>query len=204
MSLARAIFGAKPLYGTPPFAGPVPQTGGANPVPAPGEPQHGISGFLNRVFNPTNGLGQFSQALFAAGGDPSQAMAYMMRSRAEAGRSDQEFAQFQRKYDYETAHPRPHEQADDVFTRTLIAAGIDPTSEQGKALYGQRAAVLASPAPNFISDGLGGGNWVQPPPPSLPGAPVAPAAGPPQTLPPDFDFGEGGAGGNARRNFRVR
>lgn len=84
MSLFDAIFSAKPAYGAPPFAPPHPQTGGAQ-VPTTPETlpvKHGFAGFLDRALNPTNALGQFGQALVAAGGGPlGQAMAYMMKAR---------------------------------------------------------------------------------------------------------------------------
>ncbi|MCA1653665.1 MAG: hypothetical protein ABR588_05895 [Sphingomicrobium sp.] len=84
------INGAKPPLGTPPFALPHPDTGGAqqttalSPAVQPhgvGEilaqllnqhaaPQHGLMGFLDRVANPTNALGQIGQALLAASGGP--------------------------------------------------------------------------------------------------------------------------------------
>jgi hypothetical protein len=64
---------------------------------------------------------------------------------------------------------------DDQFTRSMRAAGIDPASPQGQALYQQRVSTMASPAPNFLGDGLGGGRWVQPPSMPLPGAPSAQA-----------------------------
>lgn len=66
MSLLQALFGAKPPYGTPPFAPPHPQTGGATPPATPGQPQRGISGFLERAMNPTNALGQLGQMLVAS------------------------------------------------------------------------------------------------------------------------------------------
>jgi hypothetical protein len=110
MGLLQAIFGAKPPYGTPPFAPPHPNTGGAE-VPTTPETmprQHGISGFLDRVLNPTNSLGQFGQALVASGGGPlGSAMAYMMQARAQAAEHGGKFADWKQQYDYEVAHPKP-------------------------------------------------------------------------------------------------
>lgn len=63
----------------------------------------------------------------------------------------------------------PQGDSEDVFTRSLRAAGIDPASPQGQELYRQRVSTMAQPAPNFIGDGLGGGRWVQPPAMPLPG-----------------------------------
>jgi hypothetical protein len=110
MGLLQAIFGAKPPYGTPPFAPPHPNTGGAE-VPTTPETmprQHGISGFIDRVLNPTNSLGQFGQALVASGGGPlGNAMAYMMQARAQAAEHGGKFADWKQQYDYEVAHPKP-------------------------------------------------------------------------------------------------
>jgi hypothetical protein len=129
-------------------------------------------------------------------------MAYLMQQRAAAAKPQQEFDAFKQRYDYETAHP--HQQADDVFTRTLAAAGIDPASPEGRVLYRNRAATLASPAPQMVGDADHGYNWVTPPPPALPGAMGVPAAAPKvlgSELPPGWQI-EGGAGGNTRGNFR--
>lgn len=83
-----------------------------------------------------------------------------------------EFEDFTRRHDYEVAHPKAP--ADDVFTRTLSAAGIDPASPEAQALYRQRANTLANPAPQWVPDGLGGGRFVQPPSASASPQPSAP------------------------------
>lgn len=89
----------------------------------------------------------------------------------------------------EMRNPKP--QAPTEFERTLRGAGIDPASQQGIALYAQRANTMALPQPQFISNGPGmGGQWVTPPAITQGGGdPSASAGGPPPTLPPDFDFG---------------
>jgi hypothetical protein len=81
------------------------------------------------------------------------------------------------------------------FERTLLGAGIDPASRQGQALYQQRAATMASPQPQFISDGMGGGRWVSPPATGIQGggdpslAVAAPNAGPqPGTIEDGYRF----------------
>ena len=54
--------GARPRMGTPPFAPPMTQqTGGANVPTTPNTlpAKRGLAGFIDRMFNPTNGLGQF-------------------------------------------------------------------------------------------------------------------------------------------------
>lgn len=82
---------------------------------------------------------------------------------------------------WERNNPKP--QAPTEFERTLRGAGIDPQGEQGISLYAQRANTMASPQPQFVSDGMGGGRWVTPPmgqiqggggPASPMGAPAAP------------------------------
>ena len=102
--------GARPRLGTPPFAGPFPQTGGTNMPTTPDTlpAKSGISGFIDRLLNPTNALGQFGQALVAGGGGPlGNAMGYMIQQRAAAGKGDREFTQWQRQYDYERNNPKP-------------------------------------------------------------------------------------------------
>jgi hypothetical protein len=106
------------------------------------------------------------------------------------------FAGFKQQYDYELAHPKAP--TDDTFTRTLQAAGIDPASPQARQLYMQRAQTLASPAPNFVSDGAGGGRWVQPPAPGM------------QSVAPQAPIGKltpltgGGAPSAGARTFPIR
>lgn len=62
---------------------------------------------------------------------------------------------------YGQRNPKP--QAPSEFERTLMGAGIDPRSQRGIELYGQRATTMALPQPQFVSDGMGGGRWVTPP-----------------------------------------
>ena len=110
-------------------------------------------------------------------------------------RADQ-YTDWERKQQYEAAHPTAAK--DDAFTLTLRNAGIDPESAQAKSLYMQRAQTLASPAPNFVSDGAGGGRWVQPPAPGMGmGGPQAPVG----KLTP---LGGGGAPSQGARTFPVR
>lgn len=90
----------------------------------------------------------------------------------------------------------PKAPEDDVFTRALRAGGIDPDSPQGQEMYRQRATTMASPAPNFVGDGMGGGRWVQPPPPQVPGDVTRPVG----RITPMTGGGVGnGAGGFPRR-----
>ncbi len=64
---------------------------------------------------------------------------------------------------------RYNQPADDAFTRSMVAAGIDPASPQGKALYAQRTATMASPAPQMTGSPATGYQWNTPPPPQIPG-----------------------------------
>lgn len=102
--------GARPRVGTPPFGAPFPQTGGAT---APTTPQtlpvkKGLSGFIERLLNPSNSLGQFGQALLASQGGPlGNAIGYMLQQRAALGQRDAKFEEWKRQFDYERANPKP-------------------------------------------------------------------------------------------------
>lgn len=143
MGLLSAIFGAKPPYGTPPFAPPHPITGGSE-IPTTPETlpvKQGLAGFINRAFDPTNALGQFGQALVASGGGPlGNAMALMMQANAQKtkrhfehigkqfGIVDDSTGQFTPTYTEPDTPDKPT-----GFSAELLAAGIDPESDQGKA-----------------------------------------------------------------------
>jgi hypothetical protein len=208
MGLLSTIFGAKPPYGTPPFAPPHGHTGGAE-IPTTPETlpaKHGLAGFIDRLFNPSNGLGQFGQALVASGGGPlGNAMAYMMQAQNTRAHQGDEFAKWKQQYDYELQHPKqtePHYwESNDG---SLHAIGDN----------GQPIEVYHDPTPkmNFIPDGKGGGMWVAVPTATAPSSgPVgkitpiddsAPAAAPPaggvldritaQSESGNRDFGAGG------------
>ena len=149
-----APMGAMPPSGPPPLPWPP----AAAPVPAP-EAYKG-PGTLRTV------AGSIGDALMALGHLQPTFAANMQAQRQHA----QDLADEQRKasmqmdtwtkqQEYKAAHPDPVEP--DVFTRTLSAAGIDPNSPEGKALYKQRATTMALP---FVPDGLGGGHYAQPAP----------------------------------------
>lgn len=102
--------GARPRVGTPPFAPPFPQTGGANAPTTPDtQPvKRGLAGFMERMLNPTNALGQFGHALLASSGGPlGNAIGLMIQQRLMAGRRDQAFEDWKRQYDYERENPKP-------------------------------------------------------------------------------------------------
>jgi hypothetical protein len=209
MSLLRAIFGAKPAYGTPPFAPThILQTGGVAPVPAPGEPQHGVSGFFERVFNPTNALGQFGQALLAGGGGPlGNAAALMMQQRALQGQSQGKFNDWRQQYDYELAHPKPTTQTPDELDRDLAAQGIVPGSPdyiKARKLHADNALDPWVTATGDFGSYSGPRSGMG----KLPGAIGLGQQAAPTTLPPIGsilpDPRKGGAGSNAGGNFRGR
>lgn len=139
--------------------------------------------------NWAGGRGTFLPGLQAQQQQAAETAQYQQR------RAD-DYTDWERKQQYEAAHPKAPN--DDAFTQTLRNAGIDPASAQGRTLYMQRAQTLASPAPNFVSDGAGGGRWVQPPAAGMMGA--APAA-PVGKLTP---LGGGGAAPGGPRTFPVR
>jgi len=139
------------------------------------------------------GQGTFLPGLQARQQQAEQAALYQ-RKRAD------DFTDWKAKQDYEAAHPKAP--TDDTFTRTLVAAGIDPTSEQGKQLYRTRATTLAYPTPTFVSNGPGlGGQYVTPPMPNIGGgsAPQAPVG----KLTP-LGGNAGGAPRGGARTFPIR
>lgn len=100
MSFADFLFAAKPPIGTPPFAGPHPNTGGANPPTTPDTlpVKQGLSGFLDRFLTPQNALGQFGRALVMAGGTPlGDAYQFMdaAKERDANGMLDRQYKQAQ-------------------------------------------------------------------------------------------------------------
>jgi len=196
-SKGRGLFGA-------PMAGASPAYTSASPDAAPIQqaatvPTYKKPSTANLV------IGTIGDTLSQIGGGQGHYLEGLQQRQALAGQQAQyqqrradEYADWEKKQAYEAAHPKPL--APDNFTQTLAAAGIDPASPQGRALYQQRAATLASPAPNFVSDGAGGGRWVTPPAvsllPSGPG-PTAPVG----RLTP---LGAGGATPQGARTFPVR
>ena len=95
----------------------------------------------------------------AAGREPAflnSIMAGREREQKQAEAVAQRQASMQDRmayHDYTVANPGP--QKDDNFTRTLQAAGIDPASPQGVAMYKKRAEMLTNPM-QLVPDGYGG------------------------------------------------
>lgn len=142
------------------------------------EHPHGFAGFIDRVFNPTNALGQFGQALVASSGGPlGNAMALLMQQHQQAGKDGRDFEAWKRQYDYEVAHPKPSSAGPHYWeTNNGSLFKLDDT--------GNPVEVYHDPSPkmNFIPDGTGGGQWIAVPstlPSTLPsGASSDPSAPP--------------------------
>lgn len=152
---------------------------------------------------PKRGVGDFLSDFVinygAASGNPFANS--ILQQRAHQQQSIAQQQQQQQQYEQERVDRRAEKQWEwdnkpntpDVFTQRMIAAGIDPTSEQGKGLYRQK---VENDAMDWIevSDGMGGKRIVP-----------RPSAAPPQTfgadLPPGFQVQGGPA--SAPGNFPV-
>jgi hypothetical protein len=205
-----AFGGARPRVGMPPFAPqPWEATGGSN---APTTPEtlpvkHGLAAFIERMFSPTNALGQFGQALMASSGGPiGNAMGYLMQSHAAQAQKGDKFNDWKQQYDYEVAHPK--DRAPTGFAADMQMAGIDPNSEEGRNLAHQRVMNLVDPTVTYNNPDVGSYYGPQS---GLQGVlarvagSMAPPAQAPQgvlgaELPPGWKI-EGGAGGNAGGGF---
>ena len=75
-------------------------------------------------------------------------------------------------YDYKLAHPSP--QQPDEITRHMIAAGIDPNSPQGKAMYAASLdpVVITPQGPMTRSQLLGASDAGQPAPAGVTFTPI--------------------------------
>jgi len=185
MQRKRGLFGA-PLMAEPNGMTPegIPQFAKPNTLQT-------IAGVIGDTLS-TIGGGQASFLPGLAAQRQMQAQGMMQARQAEAKRAA-EFTDFTQRHDYEVAHPKA--QADDVFTRTLQAAGIDPTSQQAMRLYRQRADTLANPTPQWVPDGYGSGHYV---------SPVAPSGAPPQAPVGKLTPMQGGATPGGSRSFPIR
>lgn len=101
------------------------------------------------------GFGEFALRYSASQGDPYAMMVFRqryeqqqagVRAQEDARRRQQERDEWIWREDYKRTHP------DDQFTQYMQAAGIDPRSQQGQALYRQRAESIAAP-PLMAVDG---------------------------------------------------
>ncbi|WP_426256053.1 hypothetical protein [Sphingomonas sp. DC2300-3] len=119
-------------------------------IKKPGFFQHG--GVGEKILK---GLGEFALRYSASQGDPYAMMVFRnrfeqqqanVRAQEDARRRQQERDEWIWREDYKRAHP------DDQFTQYMQAAGIDPRSQQGQALYRQRAESMAAP-PLMAVDG---------------------------------------------------
>ncbi|MEH3099819.1 hypothetical protein [Sphingomonas adhaesiva] len=120
-------------------------------IKKPGFFQHG--GLGEKLLK---GFGEWGLRYSASQGDPYALMVMRyrfeqqqapIRAQEEARRRQQEREEWMWREDYKRSHP------DDQFTQYMQAAGIDPRSQQGQALYRQRAESMATP-PMMAVDGF--------------------------------------------------
>lgn len=195
-SKGRGLFGA-PMAGTSPAytsaspdAAPIQQAATVPTYKKPSTANLVIGTIGDTLSQIGGGQGHYLEGL-------QQRQALAMQS-AEAQRAEAaKFGQFRREWDYKRENPQA---PDDAFTRALMAGGVQPGSPEWTMAHRQRAATLASPAPNFVSDGAGGGRWVTPPAASLLPSGPGPTA-PVGRLTP---LGAGGATPQGARTFPVR
>ena len=103
---------------------------------------HGVAGFFERVFHPTNALGQFGQALLMAGGDPGRALALVderdrqteaqrlarAKEMVQAGRYDQEHADKMDERQWQRTKP-------EYWSGNEDRLKFDPTTGQVVTVY---------------------------------------------------------------------
>lgn len=136
------------------------------PVMQSAPPTDGVQGGMDAMQPKkpgVNWLGVLADALAGAAGQPGQYLAGIQQQQQRAAaladeqrRRSLDMTDWRAKQDYTRDNPAP---ADDVLTQMMRGGGIDPSSEQGVALYRQRAEALANPL-QFRPDGLGGGKYV--------------------------------------------
>lgn len=163
----RGLFGGMPKFeGTPPFSGPtqdMPQYGNSAPQETPkkglgtkllGQGWEGkVAALGGLLMGDGNSVARYHHGQQQQKNQAAQAAAAQaadMRKRS-LDRQDYLFEQ-----NYQRENPKP--QAPDAFERALAGAGIDPASEQGKALYADRAASMArDPNDELVTVSLPGG-----------------------------------------------
>ena len=199
------------LFGAPMAGGYIPGAA-ASPDAAPVQ----VAATVPSYKKPSLGnllIGTLGDTLSQFGGGRGNYLPGLQRQQASAIEAQQaqqtraaEYADWVRKEEYKAANPGPA--ADDAFTRAAKEAGIMPGTPEWAQINRQRAATLASPAPNFVSDGMGGGRWIQAPSPSLlsggggsGGNPPTPPTPPVGKLTP---LGAGGAPSQGARTFPIR
>lgn len=126
-------------------------------------------------------------------------MAMQQHERMAAQQREQGWEDWRRQYDYQVANPKPTQNKPDAFTQTLINAGIDPQSEQGRAMYRDRAASMSrDPNDEIVTVSLPGIGVYSGPRSGL--AEVMGGARPTKPVGGLTPLG-GGAGGNVSGNF---
>lgn len=173
-------------------------------------PQLGKPGFLAPGSKGALIAGILGDGLATLSGGQAVVLPQMMAQQRDAQRAQQEQVQWDRRRvadredkQWEWAN-KPKE--DDAYTRMMRAAGIDPTSPTGQALYKKKVERDASP---FVTTTLPNGQFYAGPQDGLIDAitgatgPASPATLPkPRRLGPVVNAIPGGAGGNTSGGFR--
>ena len=165
--------------------------------PMPMLPQTGIQSAPRRGGgNLRNIAGVLGDALAQASGGQARFLPQMMHDREQqrqlqlqqqqqAEQRAYDESQWRARQDYQRANPEP-----DAFMRSMVAAGIDPNSDRGRALLSQRVSNMADPMMT-VNNGDGTYTLIRTSQVQQRSqgdtTPAAPSA--PDTLPPDFDFG---------------
>jgi hypothetical protein len=117
--------------------------------------------------------GIFSDFLSGLNGQQGQYLP-MLQKQKEAEREAVQYQQhradaysdWQKQADYTAAHKPVNY---DTFQQAMVDGGIQPGTPQWVSLSKQRAATLATPAPQMVGSLDTGYNWVTPPPPQIMG-----------------------------------
>lgn len=143
MALFKGLFGGGKTQPQDNWYDPLPQPGMEQPAQAGRQPSKALSI-----------LGVIGDAMQTWGGGQATFLPHLLDLRERTDRerqqlemlkakSAQDWTDFKREHDYKTANtPAPEP---DQFTRHMIAAGIDPTSDRGKALYLQHVINMGDP-----------------------------------------------------------
>ncbi len=126
-----------------------------------------IAGNIGDVLMQHNGFAPIYAPAMAQQQQAAAQMAAQQRQRSQG------LADWKWKQDYQRDNPQP--QAPDTFERTLMGAGIDPNSEQGRQLYQERAASMAGGEDEFVVVPIPGRGTYAGPKSGLPAAMGQPA-----------------------------
>jgi|GEM_PF-3326180 len=203
----KGLFGKTPSYGTPGIGDDTQRQRKGNLFGAPGmgatqQEQPGKKrSVLPYVFAALEDT-MARQMGYQPGGVArlNEGMAQQQQAAAQAAAEQRkrslDMADWQAKEEYQRANPMPS--APDAFERTLAGAGIDPNSEEGRALYRERAASMAGGQDEFVVVPVPGGTYAGP----KSGLPAAMGQGGPPPAPVGNLRPEaGGGGGNVTSGF---